>query len=51
MIEHFGRRCQGWFEDDDGHREQCDFRFRFKNCPERDADRARQFVGKDSLIR
>ncbi len=26
MIEHFGRRCQGWFEDDDGHREQCDFR-------------------------
>ncbi len=19
-------------EDDDGHREQCDFRFRFKNC-------------------
>ena len=30
MIEHFGRRCQGWFEDDDGHREQCDFRFRFK---------------------
>ncbi len=34
MIEHFGRRCQGWFEDDDGHREQCDFRFRFKNCPQ-----------------
>lgn len=30
LIEHFGRRCQGWFEDDDGHREQCDFRFRFK---------------------
>ena len=34
LIEHFGRRCQGWFEDDDGHREQCDFRFRFKNCPQ-----------------
>ncbi|VTO24926.1 DNA or RNA helicase of superfamily II [Klebsiella variicola] len=30
LIEHFGRRCQGWFEDDDGHREQCDFRFRFQ---------------------
>ncbi|MDU7019822.1 MAG: DEAD/DEAH box helicase [Enterobacter sp.] len=28
LIEHFGRRCQGWFEDDEGHREQCDFRFR-----------------------
>lgn len=33
IIEHFGRRCQGWFEDDDGLREQCDYRFRFKNCP------------------
>ncbi|OAT31115.1 superfamily II DNA/RNA helicase [Buttiauxella brennerae ATCC 51605] len=34
LIEHFGRRCQGWFEDDDGTREQCDYRFRFKNCPQ-----------------
>lgn len=33
ITEHFGRRCQGWFEDDDGTREQCDYRFRFKNCP------------------
>lgn len=33
VIEHFGRRCQGWFEDDDGTREQCDYRFRFKSCP------------------
>ncbi len=33
LIEHFGRRCQGGVEDDDGQREQCDFRFRFKNCP------------------
>ena len=38
LIEHFGRRCQGWFEDDDGHREQCDFRFRFKNCPQCNAE-------------
>lgn len=28
----------GWFEDDDGHREQCDFRFRFKNCPQCNAE-------------
>ncbi|RKQ38524.1 DEAD/DEAH box helicase [Enterobacter sp. R1(2018)] len=38
IIEHFGRRCQGWFEDDDGHREQCDYRFRFKNCPQCNAE-------------
>ncbi|MBW7984655.1 DEAD/DEAH box helicase [Enterobacillus tribolii] len=34
VIEHYGRRCQGWLEDDDGAREQCDYRFRFKNCPQ-----------------
>ncbi|PVZ85785.1 ATP-dependent helicase [Serratia sp. S1B] len=34
IIEHYGRRCQGWFEDDQGNREQCDYRFRFKNCPD-----------------
>ncbi len=33
VIEHFGRRCQGWLEDDEGNKEQCDFRFRFKSCP------------------
>lgn len=33
VIEHFGRRCQGVLEDDEGHREQCDYRFRFKQCP------------------
>ncbi|WP_140919284.1 DEAD/DEAH box helicase [Limnobaculum xujianqingii] len=33
IIEHFGRRCQGILEDDEGHREQCDYRFRFKTCP------------------
>ncbi|MBW9431064.1 DEAD/DEAH box helicase [Atlantibacter hermannii] len=38
LIEHFGRRCQGVLEDDDGHREQCDFRFRFKNCPQCNAE-------------
>ena len=38
IIEHFGRRCQGWFEDDDGEREQCDYRFRFKNCPQCNAE-------------
>ncbi len=38
LIEHFGRRCQGWFEDDDGVREQCGFRFRFKQCPHCNAE-------------
>ncbi|WP_299999289.1 DEAD/DEAH box helicase family protein [uncultured Cedecea sp.] len=38
ILEHFGRRCQGWFEDDDGLREQCDYRFRFKSCPNCNAE-------------
>ncbi|WP_058911859.1 DEAD/DEAH box helicase [Entomohabitans teleogrylli] len=38
VIEHFGRRCQGWFDDDEGYREQCDYRFRFKNCPNCNAE-------------
>lgn len=29
----FGRRCQGLFEDDECHREECDYRFRAKICP------------------
>ncbi|MGY4025323.1 DEAD/DEAH box helicase [Aeromonas rivuli] len=33
VIEHYGRRCQGFFEDDDGAREECDYRFRAKICP------------------
>ncbi|MEC5341914.1 DEAD/DEAH box helicase [Brenneria populi] len=33
VIEHYGRRCQGWETLDDGRRRQCDFRFRFKTCP------------------
>ncbi|TFH88614.1 DEAD/DEAH box helicase [Billgrantia azerbaijanica] len=32
VIEHFGRRCQGLIEDEEGRRRQCDFRFRFKTC-------------------
>tara|TARA_R110002020_G_scaffold1969_4_gene9001 strand:- start:115 stop:1866 length:1752 start_codon:yes stop_codon:yes gene_type:complete len=32
VIEHFGRRCQGLLEDDEGTKEQCDHRFRFKEC-------------------
>ena len=32
VVEHFGRRCQGLLEDDDGASEQCDYRFRFKEC-------------------
>ncbi|MEE3649685.1 MULTISPECIES: DEAD/DEAH box helicase [unclassified Brenneria] len=33
VIEHYGRRCQGWEQPDDGPRRQCDYRFRFKVCP------------------
>ncbi|MCG9769960.1 DEAD/DEAH box helicase family protein [Pseudoalteromonas piscicida] len=32
LIEHFGRRCQGLLEDDEGHSQQCDYRFKFKEC-------------------
>lgn len=31
VIEHFGRRCKGILEDDE-RKQQCDFRFRFKQC-------------------
>lgn len=33
LIEHFGRRCQGFTENDHQQRVQCHFRFRFKSCP------------------
>lgn len=37
VLEHFGRRCQGWLEPlpeaDIFTGEQCDFRFRFRICP------------------
>jgi DNA repair protein RadD len=32
LLEHFGRKCRGYFEDDDGHREHCDYRFKAKYC-------------------
>lgn len=33
IIEHYGRRCQGLLENSEGtESEQCDFRFKFKNC-------------------
>ena len=31
LIEHYGRRCQG-FEELDSEKEQCSFRYRFKEC-------------------
>lgn len=34
LLEHFGRRCQGFFIDDDGEREICGYRFRAKYCNE-----------------
>ena len=36
LVEHYGRRCQGLFEDPSGLQEkshQCDYRFVFKECP------------------
>ncbi|MDN3609856.1 DEAD/DEAH box helicase [Vibrio ostreicida] len=39
LIEHFGRKCQGFFEDEEnGQREHCDYRFRAKYCGECGAD-------------
>lgn len=32
VIEHFGRRCQGLLEGNNNEKEQCDYRFRFKEC-------------------
>ncbi|QYK00163.1 DEAD/DEAH box helicase [Shewanella psychrotolerans] len=32
LVEHFGRRCQAVIETKDG-KQQCDFRFRSKSCP------------------
>lgn len=37
LIEHYGRRCHGLVETLDGE-EACDYRFKFKSCPECDAE-------------
>lgn len=35
LLEHYGRRCQGLVDDIETHqKKQCDFRFRFKECPQ-----------------
>ncbi len=39
LIEHYGRKCQGYFNDEQsGEREHCNYRFRAKYCPECGAD-------------
>jgi len=38
ILEHYGRRCQGYEEDDKGRKQQCDYRFRFKECPHCNAE-------------
>lgn len=41
VVEHYGRRCQGLLEpaeEDDSQPEQCDYRFRFKECPHCNAE-------------
>ncbi|WP_218031556.1 DEAD/DEAH box helicase [Halovibrio variabilis] len=53
VIEHFGRRCQGLIEDDEGKRRQCEFRFRFKVCDECGAENdiaARRCHGCEKLL-
>ncbi|WP_447895168.1 DEAD/DEAH box helicase [Vreelandella sp. GE22] len=53
VIEHFGRRCQGLVEDDQGRRQQCDFRFRFKVCEQCGAENdiaARRCNGCQTLL-
>ncbi|WP_089706737.1 DEAD/DEAH box helicase family protein [Vreelandella arcis] len=53
VIEHFGRRCQGLIEKDEGKRHQCDFRFRFKVCDECGAENdiaARRCHGCETLL-
>ncbi|MFS8175136.1 DEAD/DEAH box helicase [Vreelandella titanicae] len=53
VIEHFGRRCQGLIEDDEGKRRQCEFRFRFKVCEECGAENdiaARRCRGCEKLL-
>jgi DNA repair protein RadD len=32
VLEHYGRRCQGFSVDDSGKRVRCEYRFRFKEC-------------------
>ncbi|CAA0106111.1 Putative DNA repair helicase RadD [BD1-7 clade bacterium] len=34
LLEHFGRKCQGYETDPQGIPVACDFRFRFKECPQ-----------------
>ncbi len=38
VTEHFGRRCQGIIEPPEDMRQQCDYRFRFKSCPQCNAE-------------
>ncbi|MFB9134353.1 DEAD/DEAH box helicase [Vibrio olivae] len=39
LLEHFGRKCQGFFTDEEtGEREHCNYRFRAKYCGECGAD-------------
>ncbi len=39
LLEHFGRKCQGYFTDEDtGEHEHCNYRFRAKYCGECGAD-------------
>lgn len=52
VTEHFGRRCKGLLEDDE-RSEQCDYRFRFKECSHCGAENdiaARQCHGCQAML-
>lgn len=38
VVEHYGRQCQGYKENEEGEREHCGYRFRAKFCPQCGAD-------------
>lgn len=53
IIEHYGRRCQGWELNEHGQKQQCEFRFRFKLCPhcnEENDIAARRCVHCDEIL-
>lgn len=53
VIEHFGRRCQGLITQVDQSLQQCNFRYRFKECGQCGAENdiaARQCHGCEALL-
>ncbi|MCB5162190.1 DEAD/DEAH box helicase [Marinomonas algarum] len=61
VIEHFGRRCHGLVDTEEGEQIQCEHRFRFKRCPHCNAENdiaarqcqqcAEKLIDPDDLLR